>query len=72
MENEKKPTLKELRKAQCVSVPELCRLTDTRENTVYRWMRGDMTPTLEPAMKLARFFGLAVEDINWWPLRDSE
>lgn len=65
------PSLRELRNSRCLSVFDISKAVGVSENTVYRWERGELVPTLEPAMKLARYFGLTVEDINWWPLREE-
>lgn len=61
------PTLRELRKKKFMEIPELARAVGARENTVYRWERGEAAPRLLEALKLADTLGMRVDEINWWP-----
>ena len=69
---ERKPTLRELRDRRCCSVSEVARALGRPENTVYRWERGEMVPSVLHALALAQFYRVGVEEVNWWPhgLRD--
>lgn len=68
MENVSKlPTLRELRKRKFLEIPELARIVDARENTVYRWERGEAAPRLLEAMKISSALGVRVDEVNWWP-----
>jgi predicted transcriptional regulator len=62
-----KPTLRDLRKERCMSVGEIARAMEVRENTVYRWERGFNVPPLIEALKLAILFKTEVSQVNWWP-----
>lgn len=64
---EKFPTLREIRKQKCMEIPELAQLVKARENTVYRWERGEAAPRLHEAMQLSDALGVRVDEVNWWP-----
>ena len=61
------PTLRDLRKQKCMSVGEVARALEVRENTVYRWERGFNVPPLVEALMIARLYKTDVGRINWWP-----
>lgn len=61
------PTLRELRKARYLEVPDLARKVGARENTVYRWERGLNPPGLLDAMTIAEVLKVRVDEVNWWP-----
>ena len=61
------PTLRELRKARYLEVPDLARKVGARENTVYRWERGLAAPRLADALALAEVLKVRVDEVNWWP-----
>ena len=62
-----KPTLRDLRKERCMSVGEVARFLEVRENTVYRWERGFNIPPLMEALRLSDLFKTEASQINWWP-----
>ena len=61
------PTLRDLRKSKCMSVPEVAQAMKVRENTIYRWERGINAPPLMDALKLAHLFKTDAGQVNWWP-----
>lgn len=61
------PTLREVRKSRCMEVNEIAAALDVRENTVYRWERGESAPPLQDALRLALVLKTSVDKINWWP-----
>ncbi len=62
-----KPTLRDLRKQNCMGVPEVARAMNVRENTIYRWERGINVPPLMDALRLVSLFKTEVAQVNWWP-----
>ena len=61
------PTLREVRKSRCMGTNEIAALLGVRENTVYRWERGESAPPLQDALRLALVLKTSVDKINWWP-----
>lgn len=61
------PTLKECRVDAGVSVAKLARLLEVLEATVRNWESGRRQIGLRDALRVAKFFGKTVYEINWWP-----
>lgn len=72
MSDTTKMTMKEIRQYHGMAIPEISHYLGIRENTLYKWERGDTMPDLETAFAFAEKFGMKVDDINWWPPRDEE
>ena len=58
-------TIRECRRALCLSAADIAAALGVREFTVYRWERGINTPSVVQALALAKLLHVAVEDIDW-------
>lgn len=55
--------IKELRKASDVSQVELAQAIGVTQGAVSRWESGDVKPTIDKLVAIARFFGCKVDDL---------
>ncbi len=54
--------LRRLREAAGLTVMDVCKHVGCRENTVYRWERGEYAPVEETKERLAALYGCRVAD----------
>lgn len=53
--------LEKLRETRGVSVPTVAKAAGTTRSITYRWFNGQSKPTIEDALKLARYFGISLD-----------
>lgn len=58
-----KNRLEELRKARCIKQEELAQILEVSRQTISSLENGRYNPSILLAFKIARFFGLSIEEI---------
>lgn len=58
-------TLRQLRKERCMRVQQIAYDLGVTDRTYYLWENHSISPSLEKALRVAAYFDVKVEDIDW-------
>ena len=54
--------LRELMDKRKIKAPALAKVLHCHQSSVYQWLRGDLTPSLEMSVDICDYFGISLDE----------